>query len=274
MPSISAAHPDEIRLHAAILRLAPHGLLTAFSGGVDSTLVAVCARRALGRARAVAAIGDSASLPRHELEEARALALQFDFELVEVAPGEQENPAYLRNAPDRCYHCKTHLYAALGPEAHRRGLAIANGTNLDDLSEIRPGLLAAQEAGVVSPLLEAGLGKARVRALAAALGLPNCDKPAAPCLASRLPWGTPVTPERLGRVERAEHGLRLLGFSDFRVRDHGEVARVELPPGQLADAVARREGVVAAVLAAGYKHATLDLSGLNPQRTVNMTVLR
>jgi len=251
------------RLEAAILTLAPQGLLTAFSGGVDSTLVAVAARRALGRGRGVAVIGNSASLPRQELDEARALATQMDFELIEVAPGEQESPAYQVNNPDRCYHCKTHLYAVLAPEALARGMAIGNGTNLDDLGEVRPGLKAADEASVVSPLVEARLTKAQVRQVAQFLGLPNHAKPAAPCLASRLPWGTPVTITRLNKVEQAEKNLRLLGFSDLRVRDHGEVARIELVPAQLAQAIALRAEVTQAMRSAGYKHATLDLAGLH-----------
>lgn len=266
MPVSFATDPDWMRLEAAVRRLAPDGLVTAFSGGVDSTLVAAAARRVLGRARAIAAIGNSASLPRHELSEAKALAAQLDFELVEANPGEQDSPAYRVNNPDRCYHCKTHLYAALRPVAKVRGIAhIANGTNADDVNEIRPGLQAAAEAGVVSPLLEAQLGKAQVRALAQKMGLPNFDKPAAPCLASRLPWGTPVTLARLDKVEKAEDALRAMGFSDFRVRDHGTVARVELPPAQWPRAIELRTQWVRALVAAGYKHVTLDLAGLHGQ---------
>lgn len=249
------------RLEAAIVRLAPGGLLTAYSGGVDSTVVAAAARRALGREKGVAAIGDSASLPREELAAARALAAQCDFECVEVAPGEQASPAYQANNPDRCYHCKTHLYAALKPLAAARGLLIANGTHADDLGEVRPGLKAAAEAAVVSPLAEAGLGKRQVRAVAFFLGLANHDKPAAPCLASRLPHGTPVTLGRLSRVEKAESALRAMGFADFRVRDHGETGRLELKSAQFALAVELRQRVVSALQEAGYKQAVLDLAG-------------
>lgn len=260
---MSSVSPETLlaNLESAIVRLAPQGLLTAYSGGVDSTVVAAAARRVLGRARAVAAIGDSASLPRRELEEARALAAQCDFELIEVAPGEQADPAYLANNPDRCYHCKTHLYAALKPLASARGLRLANGTQADDFNDTRPGLRAAREADVVSPLAEAGLGKEQVRAVAQLLGLPNHDKPAAPCLASRLPHGTPVTLGRLSRVEKAEESLRALGFAGFRVRDHGETGRVEVARADLERAFGLREEIVRALTGAGYKTAALDLAG-------------
>lgn len=228
------------------------GLLTAFSGGVDSTLVAVVARLELGRAAAPAGIGVSASLAADELAAARALAERFDFELVEVDPGEQRSAAYLANNPDRCYHCKTHLYAALAPIAAARGLRLANGTNADDLGEVRPGLRAAAEAQVASPLLDARLGKAAVRTLARELGLPNADKPAAPCLASRLPHGTPVTLGRLQRVEEAETALRALGLRVFRVRDHAPLARVEVADDELALCLGLGCNLRSAVQAAGY----------------------
>lgn len=239
-------------------------LLTAYSGGVDSTLVAAMARRVLGKAHAPAAIGDSASLPRHELEEARQFADSLDIELLHVNPGEQQDPQYLANDPSRCFHCKTNLYHSLHELAARLDIPfIANGTNRDDLGDYRPGLAAAQQAQVVSPLLEAGLDKAQVRQLARHLGLPNADKPAAPCLASRIPYGTPVTPLRLSMVEAAEDSLRQLGFTGFRVRHHETMARLEIPLDQIMRLMSPEflDEVVRAVRQAGYEQVTLDLQG-------------
>jgi len=203
----------------------PRGsVLTAFSGGVDSTVVAAAARRALGKAKAPAAIGDSPSLPRRELAEAMRLAERLDLDLLVVGPREIADPAYQANASDRCYFCKSHLYQTLGPTAAQRGIAyIANGTNTDDLGDHRPGLVAADEAQVISPLVEAGLGKHDVRAIAKHLGLPNADKPAAACLASRIPYGTAVTPKRLAQVEQAEDGItsRSRGWRCRWIRSRG-----------------------------------------------------
>ena len=241
-------------------------MLTAYSGGIDSTLVAVAAKLALGREHAPAALGDSASLPRRELRDARQLALDLDLRLIEVAPGEQDDPGYQANAGDRCYFCKTHLYATMHRAARDLGVdLIANGTNADDPGDHRPGLRAADEAQVISPLLEAGLHKSDVRDLAALLGLPNAQKPAAACLASRLPYGTPVTPERLARVEAAEDALHGLGFTGFRVRHHEAVARLEIPADQIprlfADGGELQHRVIQQVKAAGYRYVTLDLEG-------------
>lgn len=246
-------------------------LLTAYSGGVDSTLVAVVACQTLGFDAAPAAIGDSASLPRHELEEARALADAHGFELLEVNPGEQDDPNYQANAGDRCYFCKSHLYESLHGLADELGIAhIANGTNADDVGDHRPGLAAADENRVVSPLLEAGLGKADVRSLARHLGLANADKPAAACLASRIAYGTEVTGERLSMVEQAEAVLRDLGFQGFRVRHHehngqfpAKIARIEVPVDHLSRLVddATRTRVHAALRDLGYTYITLDLAG-------------
>ena len=243
----------------------PRGrLLTAFSGGVDSTVVAAAARRVLGRVGAPVAIGDSASLPRRELAEAMKLAEGLDLEVHLVRPDEQDDPGYVANAGDRCYFCKSHLYATLHRLAGRIGVDfLANGTNADDPGDHRPGLRAADEAEVVSPLLEARLDKAAVRAVAHLLGLPNADKPAAACLASRIAHGTPVTREALSRVEAAEDALLARGFRQLRVRDHGDVARLEVPveamPLLLDDAV--RAQVVAACKDAGYAFVSLDLEG-------------
>lgn len=255
-------------------------VLTAFSGGVDSTLVAAAARLALGREPAPAAVGDSLSLPRRELDDARAIARQLDLRLIEVQPNEQADPDYQKNAGDRCYFCKTHLYDTLQATAKELGIAyLANGTNVDDLGDHRPGLRAADEAQVISPLIDAELNKQDVRDLAELLNLPNADKPAAACLASRLPYGTPVTAERLRRVEAAEDALHRLGFRGFRVRHHEEVARLELPLDQLEKLTAPapapgspgtpgtpgspsiREQVVEQLKAVGYTYVALDLEG-------------
>ena len=239
-------------------------LLTAFSGGVDSTVVAAAARRVLGRAGAPVAIGDSASLPRRELAEAMRLAEGLDLEIHLVRPDEQDDPGYVANAGNRCYFCKSHLYATLHKlAAEIDAKYLANGTNTDDPGDHRPGLRAADEAEVVSPLLEAGLDKAAVRAVARLLGLPNADKPAAACLASRIAHGTPVTREALTRVEAAEDALLARGFRQLRVRDHGDVARLEIPieamPLLLDDSV--RTQVVESCKAAGYAFVSLDLEG-------------
>ena len=239
-------------------------MLTAFSAGVDSTIVAVVARQVLGKASAPAAIGDSASLPRRELNHARELARQLDLELIEVAPGEQADANYQKNDGDRCYFCKTHLYESLHRLAQQRGIAyLANGTNMDDFGDHRPGLRAADEAEVISPLAEAKLDKQAVRALARLLGLPNWDKPAAACLASRLPYGTAVTPERLEKIEQAEQSLHDLGFRGFRVRHHETVARIEIPWAQVPRLLepGMRQGIIDRFKAIGYLYITLDLEG-------------
>ncbi len=243
-------------------------LLTAYSGGVDSTLVAAAARRALGKADAPAAIGDSASLPRHELDQGRAIAVQLDLRLIEVQPGEQDDANYQANRGDRCYFCKTHLYDELHALADELGIAhIANGTNADDPGDHRPGLAAAAEHRIVSPLLEAGLSKADVRTLAEYLGLPNADKPAAACLASRLGYGTSVTPQRLSMIERAESVLRELHFRGFRVRHHeagpAKIARIEVPLDQLQRLLepTTRERITTHLSAIGYTYVAADLAG-------------
>ena len=253
-------------------------VLVAYSGGVDSTLVAAAAHAALGPDTeadrfALAVVGDSPSLPRSELAQARDIAAARGWALRAVRPGEQDSLGYRANAGDRCYYCKTHLYEAMQRLARDLGAThIANGTNVDDLGDHRPGLRAADEAAVVSPLVDAQLGKAQVRELARWLGLPNADKPAAACLASRVPYGTEVTPETLARIEAAEACLHRLGFTGFRVRDHHPVARIELPWNQvarLADASPDpdtppgdlRHAVVHGLKAAGYTYIALDLEG-------------
>lgn len=240
------------------------GIITAFSGGVDSTLVAAVARRVLGKANAPAVIGDSPSLPRYELEQARRIAKGLDLELIEVKPGEQDDEGYRANAGDRCYFCKTHLYESLKRLSAELGIRyIANGTNTDDLGDHRPGLTAADEAEVISPLIEAGFGKEQVRLVAQELGLENWDKPAAACLASRVPYGSEVTPALLKQIERAEDVLRAMGFVGFRVRHHDQVARIELPldqVGRLMDDEVRR-AVAEGIRGAGYLYVAMDIEG-------------
>ena len=210
--------------------------LVAYSGGVDSALLAVSAREALGE-RMLAAIADSPSLPRAELAEARALAREFGFPLEVVNTKELEKPDYTSNPANRCYYCKQELFAHLRPLAEARGLAvIAYGENASDLSDFRPGAKAATEFEVRAPLREAGLSKEDIRKLSRDLGLPTADKPQMPCLSSRIPHGERVTVEKLAMVEQAEAVLRGMDFRDVRVRHHeeGPMARVEVGAQELA----------------------------------------
>jgi len=250
------------RLKEAVLQRGR--MVTAYSGGVDSTLVAAVARRVLGKENSPAVIGDSPSLPRYEFEQAKLIAAELDLDLIVVKPGEQDDAGYKANAGDRCYFCKTHLYESLQRLSVELGVKfIANGTNVDDFGDHRPGLRAADEALVVSPLVEAGLGKDDVRVLAKELGLRNWDKPAAACLASRVPYGSEVTPELLKQIEKAEDVLRGLGFRGCRVRHHGSVARIELPIDQLDRMMdeATRCLVAEGIRGAGYLYVSLDLDG-------------
>jgi len=235
------------------------GALVAFSAGVDSTLVLAVAREVLGE-RAVALTAHSPSVPEAEREEARALARRLGARHLEVPSLEGADPRYAANGTDRCYWCKSELYRLCREAASREGLpAILDGFNADDRHDHRPGHQAAREQGVLSPLAEAGLGKDEVRAWSLAMGLPTWDKPQMACLASRLPYGTEVTPERLAQVERAEAGVRAAGIRSFRVRHHGDIGRIEVAAGEQEAAFARREALLAAVKAAGFKLAVLDL---------------
>lgn len=235
------------------------GALVAFSGGVDSTFVLAVAREVLG-ARAVALTAHSPSVPQAEREAARQLALHLGARHLEVESHEGEDPRYAANPVDRCYFCKSELYRLCDVAARAEGLAaVLDGFNADDRKDHRPGHLAAEQAGVRSPLAEAGLGKAEVRAWSEAYGLPTWNKPQMACLASRLPYGVAVTPERLAQVERAEAGLRALGLVQVRVRWHDAIGRVEVAADELEGAFARRAEIVAAVKAAGFKLAVLDL---------------
>jgi pyridinium-3,5-biscarboxylic acid mononucleotide sulfurtransferase len=244
--------------------------LVAFSAGVDSTLVLAVAREVLG-AGAVALTAHSPSVPQAERDEARALAARIGARHVEVTSREGDDPRYVANGSDRCYFCKSELYRLCEETARAEGLgAILDGFNADDRRDHRPGHQAALERRIRSPLAEAGLSKDEVRAWSAAYGLPTWDKPQMACLASRIPYGTPVTPERLSQVERAEAALRALGLRDFRVRHHGDIGRIELGEGELEAAFLRRAELAAAVKGAGFKFAVLDLE---PFRSGRMNAL-
>jgi uncharacterized protein len=235
------------------------GALVAFSGGVDSTFVLAVAREVLGD-RALALTAHSPSVPLAEREEARALARRLGARHVEVESHEGDDPRYAANPVDRCYYCKSELYRLCEEVARReRVAAVLDGFNADDRRDHRPGHRAAEERRVRSPLAEAGLVKDEVRAWSEAYGLPTWDKPQMACLASRLPYGTAVTPERLAQVERAEAGLRALGLRNLRVRWHGEIGRVEVAADELERAFQEREAVVRAVREAGFRLAVLDL---------------
>ena len=236
-------------------------VVVAFSGGADSALLAWAAADVLGE-RALAVTAVSPSLAPEEEADCAALAEEWGLRWRAVPTDELADPAYVANDGDRCYHCKKELMAVVGPLAAAEGATVALGVNLDDLGDHRPGQRAAAEAGAVFPLVDAGLTKDEVRRASRDLGLRTWDKPAAACLASRVPYGTPVTFRVLDEVARAESGLRRLGFRALRVRHHGDVARVELPVAELEAALARRDEVVAAVRAAGYRYVTLDLEGL------------
>jgi uncharacterized protein len=235
------------------------GAIVAFSAGVDSTFVLAVAREVLG-VRAVALTAHSPSVPERERAEARALAARLGVRHLERESHEQDEPGYVANATDRCYYCKRELYRLCAAAARELGFsAILDGFNADDRRDHRPGHRAATEALVLSPLAEAGLSKLEVRAWSEAYGLPTWDKPQMACLASRIPYGTPVTPERLAQIERAEAEVRALGFHDLRVRHHGDVGRVEIGEGELGAAFSRRAEIAAAVKGAGFKFAALDL---------------
>lgn len=239
----------------------------AFSGGVDSAVLLAAAARALGPDRVLALLGVSASLATHERDIARALAADIGVELVEFDPGETDLPAYRVNALDRCYHCKSALFRTIDDAIVSRYHldAVAYGENADDsLATDRPGGRAATEHRVLRPLAAAGLTKVRVRSLARALGLSVADKPAAPCLASRIPHGQEVTPLKLRQVEDAESVVRAQGFSDCRVRHHGDIARIELPAAELARLADDdlRHRMLTGVKEAGFAHVTVDLAGI------------
>lgn len=237
-------------------------MVVAFSGGADSAFLAYVAHDTLGSDRVTVATAVSPSLATDELADCRALASEWGLRFVEVETDEIDNQDYRSNDGDRCYWCKTSLMDALAPLARAQRATAVLGVNVDDLGDHRPGQQAAAERGAVFPLVEAGFTKADVREWSRQLGLRTWDKPAAACLSSRVPYGTPVTVEVLGRIERAERALRALGFRELRVRHYGDTARIEVPLADLERVLVAREAVVDALRLVGYGYVTLDLEGL------------
>lgn len=235
-------------------------VVVAFSGGADSAFLAAVAHDVLGPDRVTAMTAVSPSLPASERAECAELAAEWGLTWVEVETDEMSHAAYRRNDGDRCFWCKDALMRAIDPIAG--GATVALGVNLDDLGDHRPGQRAAAEAGAVFPLVDAGFTKAMVREASRELGLRTWDKPAAACLASRIPYGSSVSVAVLGRVERAEAALRALGFDELRVRHYDDTARIEVPSARFAELAERADEVSAAVAACGYRYVTLDLMGL------------
>lgn len=239
------------------------GVAVAFSGGVDSTFLAAVAVQELG-ARAIAVTALSPTYPEWEQKEAAALAIRLGIRHILISTHELDDPSFAKNPPDRCYFCKKELVHFVRGVAEREGLAfIADGTTVDDLGDHRPGRRAAAEGGVISPLLEAGLTKAEVRALSREMGLPTADKPSLACLASRIPYGTAITAEKLKAIDQVENVLWKLGFKQLRVRHHGDIARIEVEPAELPRLCdpATRAIVLKAAKAVGFRYVAADLQG-------------
>lgn len=251
------------QLEAVVAR---HGsALVAFSGGVDSSLALAVAARALPRDRVLAVTSNNETYLPSELGLARDFARSLGVEHLVVETRELDDPNYASNPANRCYFCKSTLYSDLSRLAAERGYAcVVDGANKDDEGDYRPGRKAAKELGVVSPLSAVGVDKEEVRAIARHLGLPSWDKPALACLSSRFPYGQEITPQKLAQVARAEEFLRREGFGQVRVRHHGEIARLEVGPGELERAFAERERISAELLDAGFLYVTLDLAGYRP----------
>jgi uncharacterized protein len=253
-----------LKLHALEARIKQLGsVMVAYSGGVDSAFLAATAHRVLGD-QMLAVLADSPSLARRDFEQAKAFAQGLGMPLRVIATEELERPEYQRNEADRCFHCKNELFAAMEPLGVKLGFAhIAYGMNVDDKRDYRPGQRAAVDHGVLAPLADAGLTKNEIRSLARAAGYALWDRPAAPCLASRVEYGRPVTREVLEQVEKAEASLRKLGFRELRVRHHGELARVEIVRAELPRALTMEmlDAITAALKEAGFQYVTLDCSG-------------
>ena len=255
------AGEKESRLFARLSEIG--SVIVAFSGGADSAYLAWAAHESLG-ARALAVTALSASFPEYDRQQASAFVREAHLSHEFIETHEFENPLYVVNQADRCYHCKAELFGRLAKLRAARGYAaVAYGVNADDMRDFRPGHRAAMEFGALAPLLDAGLNKAEIRQLSRRAGLSTWNRPAAACLSSRVPYGVPVTLENLSRIEHAESVLREMGFRQFRVRSHGELARIEIAPDELPRAleVSTARAIAAAVRDTGFEYATLDLEG-------------
>ena len=262
--SLEVSPETVLRMAALKKRLLALGrVMVAYSGGVDSAFLAATAHEVLDSAM-LAVLADSPSLSRHDLELASSFAASQKIPLRIVQLHELSNPEYARNDADRCFHCKSELFTAMKALGTELGFAqIAYGMNADDRMDYRPGQRAAEEQNVLAPLAEAGLSKAEIRLLSRAAGYPLWDRPAAPCLASRVEYGRPVTREVLAQIEAGETSLRQMGFRELRVRHHGELARVEIARAELSHALTLEtlDAITIALKAAGFKYVTLDCSG-------------
>lgn len=245
-----------------------------YSGGVDSTLLAWAAHDVLGE-KAIAVVGNSEAFPAGEVREALEVARRLGIEVVQTPTHEMSNPLFRMNSADRCYHCKSELFSVLRRIADERGLRwVADGSNADDVGDFRPGMRAADELNVRSPLREAGMTKADIRALARASGLPNWDKPSFACLSSRFPYGTEITPDLLARVDGCERLLRDLGFRQFRVRHHDTICRLEVDPSDFERVLAHRGSIVERFRELGYLYVALDIEGFRSGKMNDGLVLK